>query len=336
MDPSIVIRDTRTCGDRLTVPQAIARLCGGGPVTVTLIDPAPRDGGPRHESGITIYPADDTCRPERPPEIAWGGARSWAPASAVLFAGALALASDLAAYAAVGQAAAGQAAAIGAVHSRDAARRELGAAAPRTCEVLISRLNAGDPLADGMFRPPALGGEYDIDYFPGDLGADLGLSPGDAAMTEAQNAYRAQARTAFWDEALRIARDRAASHPLMAWEHEDEGPSGDHLPDCETFTDYDGSTGCSCGGFPCESGFSIGPAYDPYSVTCEYIQRDHPVRGGCQIHRGVNPLPGPGPEPQYVEWVGGGYCAGDPLPVRDVVYLAAGGGSATSRCEMSS
>src|ERR1019366_1636348 len=94
--------------------------------------------------------------------------------------------------------------------------------------------------------------------------------------------------------------EEAASQPLMAGEHDDEGPSGDHLPDCEMFTDYDGSTGCSCGGFPCESGFSIGPAHDPYGVNCEYIQRDHPEQGGRRIHRGVNPLPGPGPEPQYV------------------------------------
>ena len=76
--------------------------------------------------------------------------------------------------------------------------------------------------------------------------------------------------------------EEAASQPLMVDEHDDEGPSGDHLPDCEMFTDYDGSTGCSCGGFPCESGFSIGPAHDPYGVNCEYIQRDHPAQGGRQ------------------------------------------------------
>jgi len=37
-----------------------------------------------------------------------------------------------------------------------------------------------------------------------------------------------------------------------------------------------------------------------------------------------------------VEWAGGGYCAGDPLPVRDVVHLAAGGEPASGRCEVSS
>lgn len=56
--------------------------------------------------------------------------------------------------------------------------------------------------------------------------------------------------------------EEAASQPLMVGEHEDEGPSGDHPPDCEMFTDFDGPAGCSCDGFPCESGFSIGPAHD--------------------------------------------------------------------------
>jgi len=119
--------------------------------------------------------------------------------------------------------------------------------------------------------------------------------------------------------------EEAVSRPLIAGEHEGEGPSGDHLPDCEMFTGYDGSAACSCGGIPCESGFSIGPAHDPYGVSCEYIQREHPERGGRRIHRGVSPLPGPGPEPQYLEWSGGGYCARDPLPVRDIVHLAADG-----------
>ena len=39
--------------------------------------------------------------------------------------------------------------------------------------------------------------------------------------------------------------DEAASQLLMADGHEDEGPSGDHLPDCEMFTDYDGSAGAA-------------------------------------------------------------------------------------------
>ncbi len=89
--------------------------------------------------------------------------------------------------------------------------------------------------------------------------------------------------------------EEAASQPLMVGEHEDEGPSGDHLPDCEMFTGHDGPAGCNCGGFPCESGFSIGPAHDPYGVNCEYIQRDHPARGGRRIHRGVKPAAWPRP-----------------------------------------
>lgn len=43
----IVIRDIHRYGDDLTVPEAIARLCGGGPVTVTVTDPAPPGGDPR-------------------------------------------------------------------------------------------------------------------------------------------------------------------------------------------------------------------------------------------------------------------------------------------------
>lgn len=102
------------------------------------------------------------------------------------------------------------------------------------------------------------------------------------------------------------------------------GPqSGDHRPGCETIADYDGTPACTCGGFPCESSFSYGPPGDPYQVACQYLQRDHPLRGGLQVHRGVNPLPGPGPEPQYLEWTGGGRCAGDPLPVRNLVRLHA-------------
>ncbi len=47
MDPEIVIRDIHIYGDDLTVPQAIARLCTGGPVTITATDPAPPGGDPR-------------------------------------------------------------------------------------------------------------------------------------------------------------------------------------------------------------------------------------------------------------------------------------------------
>jgi hypothetical protein len=61
--PAIVIRDIHRYGDDLTLPQAIARLCAGGPVTTTVTDPAPPGGDPRgtprHGTGITITPAED-------------------------------------------------------------------------------------------------------------------------------------------------------------------------------------------------------------------------------------------------------------------------------------
>ena len=72
--PAIVIRDIHHYGDDLTVPEAIARLCGGGQVTVTVTDPAPPGGdprgNPRHGSGITVRPALGG-QPELPPEISW-------------------------------------------------------------------------------------------------------------------------------------------------------------------------------------------------------------------------------------------------------------------------
>jgi hypothetical protein len=124
----IVIRDIHRYGDDLTVPKAIARLCAGGPVTVTVTDPAPADGGPRgdprHGSGITISPADDTSQPGQPPEITWGAAASPDPADAALFAEALALASQLAGCTGPGggKTALSRAAAIGAARGRPAAR----------------------------------------------------------------------------------------------------------------------------------------------------------------------------------------------------------------------
>ena len=68
--PAIVIRDIHRYGDDLTVPEAIGRLCGGGPVTVTVTDPAPPGGdprgNPRHGVDITVRPAlsgQPECRP---------------------------------------------------------------------------------------------------------------------------------------------------------------------------------------------------------------------------------------------------------------------------------
>ena len=97
--PVIVIRDIHRYGDDLTVPEAIARLCGGGPVTVTVTDPAPPGGdprgNPRHGSGITVRPAAGGpagAAAARSP----GTHRLRDPAGAALFAEALALASQLA------------------------------------------------------------------------------------------------------------------------------------------------------------------------------------------------------------------------------------------------
>jgi hypothetical protein len=95
----IVIRDIHRYGDGLTVAEAIARLRGGGPVTVTVTDPAPPGGDPRgdprHGFDITISPAGGTS-PRGQPEIAWDGTASCDPAGTALFAEALALAGQLA------------------------------------------------------------------------------------------------------------------------------------------------------------------------------------------------------------------------------------------------
>jgi hypothetical protein len=70
--PAIVIRDIHHYGDDLTVPEAIGRLRGGYPVTVTVTDPAPPGGdprgNPRHGYAITVQPALGG-QPELPPEI---------------------------------------------------------------------------------------------------------------------------------------------------------------------------------------------------------------------------------------------------------------------------
>ena len=98
--PAIVIRDIHHYGDDLTVPEAIARLCDGGQVTVTVTDPAPPGGdprgNPRHGFDITVRPALGG-QPELPPEISWEARTFETPDSAALFAEALALASQLAA-----------------------------------------------------------------------------------------------------------------------------------------------------------------------------------------------------------------------------------------------
>ena len=211
MDPEIVIRDIHIYGDALTVPQAIARLCTGGPVTITATDPAlpggdPR-GNPRLGYSIEILPVR-TMPESAPPRVNWTGGSTPA-AGAAWYAEALMLASDLATWASLGNAALGQAAAIGAGHGRDAARRALATVAPATCQDITRRLDAGDHSVFDLFATPALSGEHGICYDVADLAADLGLDPGDDAMTGAEEIYCTAAGEAFWDETRRIARDRA-------------------------------------------------------------------------------------------------------------------------------
>ena len=225
--PAIVIRDIHHYGDDLTVPEATARLRDGGPVTVTVTDPAPPGGdprgNPRHGFDITVRPAPGG-QPELPPEISWDARTFETPDRAALFAEALTLASQLAGLAGLGggQAACGQAAAIGAAHGRDAARRALALATPAACSDIILLLEAGDPAACDLYDTPALGGQHGVRYDTADLAGDLGLLlDGDlnpaladgSVLRTAEEAYCTAAGEAFWAEAERIARDRAAQHP---------------------------------------------------------------------------------------------------------------------------
>jgi hypothetical protein len=231
--PAIVIRDIHHFGDDLTVPQAIARLCDGGQVTVTVIDPAPPEGdprgNPRHGFDITVRPALGG-QPGLPPETSWEARTFQAPADTVLFAEALTLASQLAASAGLGggKAVPGRAAAIGAAHGRDAARRALAGATPAACSDITARLAAGDPMVYDLYDTPALSGQHGIRYDTADLVGDLGLlldgglDPGladDSVLRAAEEAYFTAAGEAFWAEAERIAADRAAQHPGTSSQH---------------------------------------------------------------------------------------------------------------------
>ena len=234
--PAIVTRDIRHhYGDDLTVPEAIARLCGGGQVTGTVTGPAPPGGDPRGNprpgSGITVRPAPGG-QPELPPEISWDARTFEAPDRAALFAEALALASQLAGLAGLGggQAATGRAAAIGAAHGRDAARRALARATSAACRDITARLEAGDPMVCDLYGTPALSGQHGIRYDTLDLAGDLGLNPAgdlglnpagdlglnpavERVLAAAEDAYFTAAGEAFWAEAEHIARERAAPHP---------------------------------------------------------------------------------------------------------------------------
>jgi hypothetical protein len=225
--PAIVIRDIHRYGDDLTVSEAVARLCGGGQVTVTVTDPAPPGGdprgNPRHGSDVAVRPALGR-QPELPPEVSWEARSFETPDSAALFAGALALASQLAGLAGLGggEAVPGQAAVIGAAHGRDAARRALALATPAGCRDITARLEAAGPPDLFPHAAPALDGQHGISYDIADLAADLGLLLGgdlDPALADgsvlraAEVAYCAAAGEAFRAEAGRIARDRAAQDP---------------------------------------------------------------------------------------------------------------------------
>jgi hypothetical protein len=104
----------------------------------------------------------------------------------------------------------GRAAAIGAAHGRDAARRALG----RACRDIAARLEAGDPMACDLYATPALGGQDGICYEALDLAGDPGLNPAvERVLAAAGKAYFTAAGEAFWAEAGRIARDRSAQQP---------------------------------------------------------------------------------------------------------------------------
>jgi hypothetical protein len=223
--PAIVIRDIHRYGDDLTVPEAIGRLCGGGPVIVTVTGPAPPGGdprgNPRHGSGITVRAAPGG-QPELPPEISWDARTFEAPAGAALFAEALTLASQLAGCTGPGggETALSGAAAIGAVHGRDAARRALARATPAACRDITARLDAADPMVYDLYATPALGGQHGICYEALDLAGDVGLNPAvERVLAAAEDAYFTGAGEAFWAEAERIARDRAAQHPHASSPH---------------------------------------------------------------------------------------------------------------------
>ena len=181
MDSRIMIRDGGPYGPDLSLPAAIARLCDGEQVTVAPVDASTPGGDPRGEPGpgfdVTVYPARTAYTRLEPPKANWAGIGSRPAADAALFAETLTLASQLATYASLGQPTAGQAAAIGAGHGRDAARRALGASTPDTCRAIVKGLDDGDQMACDLFRAPALSGEHGIGYDAVDLAADLRPRP---------------------------------------------------------------------------------------------------------------------------------------------------------------
>jgi hypothetical protein len=68
-------------------------------------------------------------------------------------------------------------------------------------------------MACDLYATPALGGQHGICYEALDLAGDLGLNRSvERVLAAAEDAYFTGAGEAFWAEAERIARDRAAQH----------------------------------------------------------------------------------------------------------------------------
>ena len=68
-----------------------------------------------------------------------------------------------------------------------------------------------------LYATPALCGQHGICYEALDLADDLGLNPAvKRVLAAAEDAYFTAAGEAFWAEAERIARDRAAQHPVAS------------------------------------------------------------------------------------------------------------------------
>ena len=86
-----------------------------------------------------------------------------------------------------------------------------------------------------LYTTPALGGQHGICYEALDLADDLGLNPAvERVLAAAEDAYFTGAGEAFWAEAERIARDRAAQHPqasTRAARHEARAAKARTTPD---------------------------------------------------------------------------------------------------------
>lgn len=107
---SITIREGASpYGPDISLPQAIQRLRDGEQVTVVPAGTSAADGDPRGEpvSGfdVTVYPARTSPYRDEPPKVNWGRKGAVPAADAALAAETLTLASRLAMYAGLGEAA---------------------------------------------------------------------------------------------------------------------------------------------------------------------------------------------------------------------------------------